>query len=103
MSMVALMLNSYFVSLQAPSKPAFCVGLTGGMDSDAFPKATGLFYFGALICCGSFHKITMWRTCNQSKFPNGAYSFFVSRVQEHGTRMLFVLVHTVLVSTLVES
>ncbi|KAJ0983391.1 hypothetical protein J5N97_011646 [Dioscorea zingiberensis] len=38
MSMVGLMLNSYSVSLQAPSKPAFCVGLTGGMDSDAFQK-----------------------------------------------------------------
>ncbi|KAJ0983410.1 hypothetical protein J5N97_011665 [Dioscorea zingiberensis] len=38
MSMVVLMLNSYSVSLQAPSKPAFCVGLTGGMDSDALQK-----------------------------------------------------------------
>ncbi|KAJ0983170.1 hypothetical protein J5N97_011425 [Dioscorea zingiberensis] len=38
MSMVGLMLNSYSVSLQAPSKPAFCVGLTGGMDSDALQK-----------------------------------------------------------------
>ncbi|KAJ0983258.1 hypothetical protein J5N97_011513 [Dioscorea zingiberensis] len=38
MSMVGLMLNSYSVSLSAPSKPAFCVGLTGGMDSDALQK-----------------------------------------------------------------
>ncbi|KAJ0983406.1 hypothetical protein J5N97_011661 [Dioscorea zingiberensis] len=38
MSTVGLMLNSYSVSLQAPSKPAFCVGLSGGMDSDAFRK-----------------------------------------------------------------
>ncbi|KAJ0983295.1 hypothetical protein J5N97_011550 [Dioscorea zingiberensis] len=38
MSMVVLMLNSYSVSLQAPSKPAFFYGLSGGMDSDTFRK-----------------------------------------------------------------
>ncbi|KAH7662209.1 Non-specific serine/threonine protein kinase protein [Dioscorea alata] len=42
MSMVVLMLNSYSVSLQAPSKPAFCIGLSGGMDSEAFQKGTNL-------------------------------------------------------------
>ncbi|KAH7662210.1 Non-specific serine/threonine protein kinase protein [Dioscorea alata] len=42
MSMVVLMLNSYSVSLQTPSRPAFCVGLSGGMDSDAFQKGTNV-------------------------------------------------------------
>ncbi|KAM0952317.1 putative protein kinase RLK-Pelle-DLSV family [Dioscorea sansibarensis] len=42
MSMVVLMLNSYSVSLQAPSKPAFFIGLSGGMDSDAFQKGSNL-------------------------------------------------------------
>ncbi|KAM0952316.1 putative protein kinase RLK-Pelle-DLSV family [Dioscorea sansibarensis] len=38
MSMVVLMLNSYSVSLQAPSEPAFFVEPSGGMNSDGFPK-----------------------------------------------------------------
>ncbi|KAM0952314.1 putative protein kinase RLK-Pelle-DLSV family [Dioscorea sansibarensis] len=37
MSMVVLMLNSHSLSLQAPSMPAFCVGLSGGVESNAFP------------------------------------------------------------------
>lgn len=36
--MVVLMLNSYSMSLQAPSKPAFFVAPNGGMNSDAFQK-----------------------------------------------------------------
>ncbi|KAJ0983345.1 hypothetical protein J5N97_011600 [Dioscorea zingiberensis] len=69
MSMVALMLNSYFVSLQAPSKPAFCVGLTGGMDSDAFPK-------GYNFSTGEFDSLSdpLYRSCGSTKYTaNSTY------------------------------